>query len=116
MKHVKVLSVAVAATMCGANAWAQVNCAQTFGPTADAFPAELAQCLPALSLPVDPDAPTDTAFVNNLFAPGTPPNPPIGIHSHVLNAFPGSLTFRGPTPRRTRWTTTPPRPRCSVRW
>ncbi len=94
MKNIKLISSAVAIALFCGSALAQ-DCAQTFGQTAEAFPAELASCTAGTALPNDPEAATDTAFVNLLFAPGG--SPPTGIHSHVLNNFPASLTFRGAT-------------------
>jgi hypothetical protein len=97
MRTFRSLATGVAMALASATVTAQVDCNRTFEPSDQAMPAEYAICAPQ-SLPFgnQPLAPTDTAFVNNLFAGGSSP-PPIGIHSHVLNNFPASLTFRGAT-------------------
>lgn len=96
MKTINLLVAGISLALSSSAALAQVNCAQTFGPTDQALPAEFAVCAPAQAPFVSaPLAPTDTAFVNNLGPPVG--GPPVGIHSHILNNFPASLTFRGTT-------------------
>jgi hypothetical protein len=97
MNSFRLLAVGVAMALAASSVGAQVDCHRPLEPSDQAMPAEYAICAPqALPFANQPLAPTDTAFVNNLFAGGSSP-PPIGIHSHVLNNFPASLTFRGAT-------------------
>ena len=97
MKSLRLIAVGIATALASTTAIAQVDCNRTFEATDQAMPAEYAACgRSSASFPNQPFAPTDTAFVNNLFAAGATP-PPTGIHSHVLNNFPASLTFRGAT-------------------
>jgi hypothetical protein len=93
MKSMKVLTAVL--LLAGASAaQAQLACNTPLGVSMDAVPESLRNCATGAAIQPGLLAPTDTAFVNALFAPAPTP---VGIHTHVLNNFPASLTFRGAT-------------------
>jgi len=93
MKSMKVLTAAL--LLAGASAaHAQLACDTPLGVSMDAVPESLRGCAASAAIQPGLLAPTDTAFVNVLFAPV---GVTAGINTHVLNNFPAGLTPRGAT-------------------
>lgn len=93
MNSMKVLAAALLLAGSGP-ALAQLTCDTPLGVSMDAVPESLRHCASGATLPPPLRAPTDTAFVNVLFAPA---GVTAGINTHILNNFPASLTPRGAT-------------------